>query len=287
MSHTFKKVLLALFGLIFAVASLSAQDYKRGHFTISAFGGSFGGVGFVGGYQGNPIGLPNDLILPGYDEAEKDVLYHRPKAPLFGFSLGYSYSLAEPEEEWSFLSMYAEFSYCPSVKFKDATETLSRVDWSQSQFSFVDVVSNYPQTGRKAGMSGIMLGIVCIPFQTFPIGVDIGFGWWGFRQEYVSGTLKAFQGKADISTVYSESSGMGLSYAGDGKLERNHGALAFKIGLTYKLLKFLWLDASFRSLSYFDSHGTNWYYVDSGETVNRTEGHALGRLFSLGIKVTI
>jgi hypothetical protein len=131
-------------------------------------------------------------------------------------------------------------------------------------------------------MSGVTLGTIVTPFKKLPLGLDLGFGYWRYRQEYVSGTLKTFQ-NADLLWVTGEPSDTQLSYGGDGKLERNSGALTVKIGLTYRLTRLLSLDATWRSIAYFHSHGTNLVYVDSGEGVTELVSHSLADLFTLGI----
>jgi hypothetical protein len=284
MKQTVRRIALVVLVMSFIAATLAAQDVKpkRGRLLISVFGGYFGGAPFLSGYTGNPIMFPNDPLIPEFEQDSGWPLYNTAGTGMYGFSLGYSYGFMDSVSGRIMVSIYAEYSYCPTVKFKDGTETLTHVEWNQAKLAFVDVVTNYPQTGRKAGMSGVTLGTIVTPFKKLPLGLDLGFGYWRYRQEYVSGTLKSFQ-NADLLWVTGEPSDTQLSYGGDGKLERNSGALTVKIGFTYRLTRFLSLDATWRSIAYFHSHGTNLVYVESGEGVTELVSHSLADLFTLGI----
>jgi hypothetical protein len=272
--------------LLSFASSLTAQESRRGRLTISAFGGGHTGVGFLSGFTGSPVGVPGGgYIIPDYDSDTDGPRYQYPAAKLFGFSLGYIHGLTNPHREHPWLSIYGEVTYCPVVEYGNTSETLSRSEWDQAQFMFVDRITSYSQTDRKAGTWGMTFGIVFMPLRTLPIGLDLGTGWWNFSQQYLSGTMQAFEGTANLTPVTDESSGTGLEYNGRGRLERNHSALAFKFGLTYRILSYLSLDAAFRTLTYFSSYESRLIYVESGKPVQGTEAHNLAKLFTGGITV--
>jgi hypothetical protein len=272
-------------GLAFA-ASLSAQTTKRGRFTISVFGGGFGGVEFLSGFTGEAGvagGQPGGgNVIPAYDADADGPLVQNLSAGTYGFSLGYISGVsARPVNGRYRLSLYAEISFCPTVKFADGIETRT---WQElDQFQWIEKRDTFPQTGRKAGMAGATFGAVWMPFAKAPLGLDLGFGLWRFTQEYTSGTLQFLAGTTDLSRVTDNSANTGLSSSGQGTLTRNHTALLFKIGLTYRILRYVSLDAALRTASYFDSHDTGWIYVESRKDVKRIEGHKLGNVMSGGI----
>jgi hypothetical protein len=284
MKKSARHILFAFFILFCLASSLTAQAPRRGRFAISAFGGRHSGVGFLAGFTGSSVGLPGGgNIIPDYDSDTDGPLYQYPKADLFGFSIGYILGITNPQNERYWLSICGEFTYCPAVKFGDASETLSRSGWDQTQNKFVDSITTYSQTGRKAGMWGTTFGIVIMPFRPLPLGLEMGIGWWNFTQQYVSGTMQALEGTTDLTPVTNESAGTGLKYGGQGKLERNHSALALKVGLTYRILKCLSFDVAFRKLAYFSSYKSQLIYVDTGNPVRGTESHGLANLFTGGI----
>ncbi|MCJ7580405.1 MAG: hypothetical protein MUP98_07705 [Candidatus Aminicenantes bacterium] len=282
MRKQISKTCFALFACLFFVSTLSAQTSKHGRFTLSLFGGSFGGVEFLTGYRAGPSG--GAYISPEWDASAQGPLVQKQSAGTFGFSIGYMVGLsARPVNDNYSFSLYGEVSYSPMVKFSDGIETRTWEDWDQSVFQFVEKSDTFLQTNRKAGMYGATMGAVWIPFARAPIGIDLGVGLWRFTQEFTSETLQFLENISDISIVTDKSANTGLSYAGQGKLERNHTALLVKIGLIYKLPKFVSFHATLRTASYFDQHESGWIYVESEEDVLNTEAHKLGVLFSAGI----
>jgi hypothetical protein len=281
-------VIFVMFAGILSPSSLSAQEPKRGRITIAVFGGGLSGVGFLSGYAasaGVVGGIPGGgNLLPEYDPETEGPRLNLLSAGAFGFSLGYSLGMgSRPIRGLYPLSIYAEIIYCPTVKFGDGIEKRSWFEWDQAQFKFVEKSDTFTQTDRKAGMTGVTFGAMAMPLRNLPLGLGMGIGWCRFSQSFTSGTLRFLEGKTDLTNITATAANTGLSSAGGGRLERNHSALLFKIGLTYRILPSLSLDASFRTASYFDTHDTNLIYVESGEGVKMTEGHRLGNLFSGGI----
>lgn len=288
MKKIFPLVIFILFAGVLSTSSLSAQGPKRGRITVAVFGGGLSGVGFLSDYRGSAGvvgGIPGGgNLIPEYDPETDGPRLDSLSTGAFGFSLGYNIGLGSQRPRGHFpFSIYAEISYCPTVKFGDGTEKRTWEEWDQAQFNWIEKSDTFTQTDRKAGMMGATLGAVAMPLRNFPLGLDVGIGWCRFNQSFTSGTMRALEGETDLSNITSNAANTGLSSAGGGRLERNHSAILFKIGLTYKISNLLSLDASFRTASYFDTHDTPYVYVDTWEGVTKTESHRLGNLFSGGI----
>ena len=283
-------VIFILFAGISLTSFLSAQEPKRGRFTISLFGGELSGVGFLAGYRASPgvaggsAGGGN--LIPEYNAVTDGPRLNSLSAGSFGVSIGYIVGIGpQPINGHFWLSFYVEASYSPTVRFSDGTETRTWSEWDQAQFSFVDKSDSFLQTDRKAGMYGATLGLVVMPLRKIPLGLDLGIGWWRFNQSYTSGAMQFLEGKTDLSGVTGDPN-TGLSTSGQGKLERNHSALLFKIGLTYKISSLIALDLAFRTAAYYESHDTDYIYVETGETVKAIGTYRLGNLLSGGITLS-
>jgi hypothetical protein len=273
-------------------SSISAQEAKRGRLTVSLFGGSMSGVGFLTGFRGSAgvVGSSpgGGNLIPEYDAAKDAPQTEFLSAAAYGFSLGYILGMsAQPANGRFPFSIYAEFSYSPTVKFSDGVETRTWEEWDQARFAFVTKSDSFVQTDRNAGMMDVALGAIWMPFRAFPLGLDLGVGWARFTQSFTSGTMRALEGKTDLSNITSNAANTGLSTSGGGRMERNHSALLLKAGLTYKLSRLLSIDASFRTASYFDTHDTGYIYLKLGpvENVERTEGHRVASYLTAGITV--
>ena len=270
-----------LFLLMFVFSPLCAQKAKRGRLMFSLNGGSLGGVEFLTGYYGGDAGRGLQLdwdLDTGKPQVEKM------SAGSFGVSIGYILGTSARHANGNYrFSWYGEFTYCPTVKMSDGIETRRWTVWDPSQFRFVDMNATFPQTGRKAGMYGATLGVRYMPFNKFPLGLDLGAGMWKFSQEFTSGTRQFFEGKTDTSFAEAESTKIGLSYSGQGKLERNHTALLIKIGLTYKPFSFMSFDAAMRTASFVYNYDTDLVWVESGDPYIGTGTQKLGTLYTAGI----
>ncbi len=278
--HIFATVLFLLLQLV-VFSPLCAQKAKRGRLMLSLNGGSLAGVEFLTGYYGGDPGRPLHL---DWDLDTDKPKVEKMSAGSFGVSIGYIIGTSAQNADGNFrFSWYGEFTYCPTVKMKDGIETRRWTFWDPSQFRFVDMNDTFSQTGRKAGMYGATLGVVYAPFSKFPLGLDLGVGMWKFSQEFTSGARKFFEGGADTTPAAEESAKIGLAYAGQGKLERNHTALLIKVGLTYRLFKHLSLDAAMRTVSFVYHYDTNLVWVESGDPYVGTGTQKLGTLYTAGI----
>lgn len=272
---------LSLFLVLSLFLPLCAQKAKRGKFMFSLNGGSLGGVEFLTGYRTGSSG--NGLMLEWNPDTGKPQV-EKVSAGSLGISIGYILGTSARHANGNFrFSWYGEFTYCPVVKMSDGIETRRWTVWDQSKFKFVEMSDTFPQTNRKAGMYGATLGIIYMPFNKLPLGLDLGVGMWKFSQEYTSGTRQFFEGKTDTSFAAEESTKIGLSYSGQGKLERNHTAFLIKIGLTYKPFSFMSFDAAMRTASFVYHYDTNLVWVESGDPYIGTGTQKLGTLYTAGI----
>jgi len=267
--------------LAFGASALSAQTpdkVRTWRFYVSAFGAFVGQAEFPNAF--------NDLagrLWVMIDESRGWGLIKDKADPGYGFTIG---ATAGPDFGGTGggirMRGYLELTYIPGIRFPDQDEFDWRYHADPAGGPWIDEVVTFTQTGRKSHYLGLNFGAVVLPFRAIPAGVDLFGGLWSCHKEFVSGTVAYYDGRTSIEPVKSLQGG---DYEGRGKFVKNQIGFVLGAGLKIYPLPFVSIDAKYTlNLVTSRKESTDFYYVESGETVMRSVA-GFGNVTSIGLTV--
>lgn len=269
-------IVLGCIGMPLLAGSPDQAPVRRWHFQVSAFGGFQLGAQFIHHFR---LYSDREMTLWYNDDKVSEAWDTADAAFVPGASLGVEYGMSR------IVSLYAKFSYLPTVRFEDGIEeTIQTFDITDT--ATYGKIAEYAQTSRKAQAFGFSVGSVITPFSRIPVGFDLELGLWGYSQEFQSETCLKYDNDAVFTSIENRNELDGRDvgdYLGRGKWSEKH--LCVLLGLGVKYFPFRWasVDINWRTLGYIKGESTNYVYEDSGDPVTDPTWYTATSILSAGL----